>query len=44
MHVHVGMADTTSSTLLQWEKTHFECPVGAAATISGYTKSESGTV
>ena len=35
MHVLVGMADTTSSSLLTWEKTHFETPVGAAAAIHG---------
>ena len=34
MHVLVGMADTASSTLLQWEN---EFSVGAAASISGYT-------
>ena len=44
MHVLVGMADTASSTLLQWENAHFESAVGAAATIGGYTKSESGIV
>ena len=43
MHVLVGMADTTSSTLLQWENTHFEAPIGAA-TIIAASKSESGIV
>jgi len=31
LHLLVGMADTASSTLLQWELTHFEESVGAAA-------------
>ena len=43
MHLLVGMADTTSSTLLQWENTHFEAPIGAA-TIIAASKSESGIV
>ena len=38
------MADTTCSTLLHWEKAHFEAPVGAAATVSTANKSESGIV
>ena len=41
MHVLVGLADTASSTLLQWENA-VEATVGAA-TI-GYAKSESGIV
>ena len=28
MHILVGMADTTSSSLLTWEKTHFKTPAG----------------
>ena len=45
MHVLVGMADTTSSSLLTWEKTHFETPVGAAAAIHGINQtSESGII
>ena len=45
MHVLVGMADTTSSSLLTWEKTHFETPTGAAAAIHGINqKSESGII
>ena len=45
MHVLVGMADTTSSSLLTWEKTHFETPVGAAAAIHGVNQtSESGII
>jgi len=31
LYLLVGMADTASSTLLQWELTHFEESVGAAA-------------
>jgi len=44
MHVLVGMADTTSSTLLQWESTHFDSPVGAVASVITASKSEAGTV
>ena len=44
MHVLVGMADTTSSTLLQWENTHFDSPVGAAASVITASKTESGIV
>ena len=43
MHVLVGIADTTSSTLQQWETAHFETPAGAAASIVS-NKSESGIV
>jgi len=44
MHVLVGMADTTSSTLQQWESTHFDSPVGAVASVITASKSEAGTV
>ena len=44
MHVLVGMADATSSTLIQWEHTHFDAPVGAAASVITASKSEAGTV
>jgi len=40
MHVLVRMADTTSKT---WD-THFEGPVGAAATVITVSKSDSGIV
>ena len=39
------MADVASSTLLQWELTHFEGTVGAAAHFGSTTRqSESGIV
>ena len=42
MHVLVGMADTASATLYQWEATHFEgAPVQTCAL---QRKSESGIV
>ena len=44
MHVLVGMADATLSTLIQWEHTHFDAPVGAAASVITASKSEAGTV
>ena len=45
LHLLVGMADVASSTLLQWELTHFEGTVGAAALFSSATRqSESGIV
>ena len=44
MHVLVGLADTTSSSLLRWESAHFESSVGAAATVINVNKSESGIV
>ena len=44
MHVLVGMADTTSTTLQHWENAHFDCPVGATANGTSFSKSESGVV
>ena len=45
LHLLVGMADVASSTLLQWELTHFEGTVGAAALFGSTTRqSESGIV
>ena len=45
LHLLVGMADVSSSTLLQWELTHFEGTVGAAALFGSTTRqSESGIV
>ena len=45
LHLLVGMADVASSTLLQWELTHFEGTVGAAGLFSSATRqSESGIV
>ena len=44
MHVLVGMADATSSTLVQWENTHFDAPVGASASVITASKSEAGIV
>ena len=47
LHLLVGMADVASSSLLQWELTHFEGTVGAAALfiISSATRQpESGIV
>ena len=42
LHLLVGIADVSSSTLLQWEATHFsEDPAGAGVLVR---KSESGTV
>ena len=34
MHVLVGIADTTSSTLQQWETAHFETPAGVLSQTS----------
>ena len=43
LHLLVGMADTASSTLLQWELTHFEETIGAATLlVHNIKKSESG--
>ena len=44
MHVLVGMADATSSTLVQWENTHFGAPVGASASVVTANMSEAGIV
>ena len=45
LHLLVGMADVASSTSLQWELTHFEGAVGAAAHFGSTTRqSESGIV
>jgi len=45
LHFLVGMADVASSTLLQWQLTHFEGNIGAATLFSGTTtQSESGIV
>ena len=44
LHLLVGMADTASSTLLQWELSHFEGSVGAATLFGGVKKSESGII
>lgn len=44
MHLLVGMADTASSTLLQWESTHFEGTVGPAGTGVVAKNLESGVV
>ena len=44
MHVLVGMADATSSTLLQWETTRFDSPAGAAVSTITASKSEAGIV
>ena len=45
LHLLVGMADVASCTLLQWELTHFEGTVGAAALFGSTTRqSESGIV
>ena len=41
LHLLIGMADT-ASTLLQWERSHFEGSVGAATLFGGVKKSESG--
>ena len=38
------MADTISSTLLQWELSHCEGSVGAATLFSGIKKSESDII
>ena len=40
LHLLVGMADTASSTVLQWELAH----VGAATLFGGTKKSESGVI
>ena len=44
MHVLVGMADTTSKTLLHWESAHFDSTVGSTRTGAGFPSSESGVV
>lgn len=44
LHLLVGMADTASSTLLEWELTHFKESVGAAALFGIIKKSESGII
>ena len=45
LHLLVSMAVVASSILLQWELTHFEGTVGAAALFSSITRlSESGIV
>ena len=44
LHLLVGMADTVSSTLLQWELSHCEGSVGAVTLFSGIKKSESGII
>ena len=44
MHVLVGLADTASSTLMQWENAHFGPEAAVGAATIGYAKSESGTV
>ena len=44
MHVLVGMADTTSITLLHWENAHFDSTVGSIRTGAGFPSSESGVV
>ena len=45
LHLLVGMADVAASTLLEWESTYFEGPVGAAALPRNFcSKSESGIV
>ena len=42
LHLLVGMADTASSTLLQWERSHFEGSVGAATLFGCDKQFESG--
>ena len=44
LHLLVGMADVAAITLLEWESTHFEGAVGAAALSLCLKKSESGIV
>ncbi|XP_065893139.1 uncharacterized protein [Dysidea avara] len=44
LHLLVGMADTASSALLQWEQAHFEECVGASALPNSFKKSESGVI
>ena len=46
MHLLVGMVDTVSSTLLQWESTIFEESVGAATIPSQYkcSQNEAGII
>ena len=44
LHLLVGMADTASSALLEWELTHFKESVGAAALFGINKKSESGVI
>ena len=40
----VGMADTTSKTLLHWENAHFDSTVGSTRTGAGLPSSESGVI
>ena len=42
LHLLVGIADTASSTLLQWEQSHFEGSVGTAILLGGVKRFESG--
>ena len=44
LHVLVGMADTASAVLLQWEETYFGKSMGEAASCAFTKKSESGIV
>ena len=44
MHVLVGMADATSSTLVQRESTHLDAPVGASASVVTASQSEARIV
>lgn len=44
LHLLVGMADTASSTLLQWEQTYFEESVGAAALSNAFKRPKSGII
>ena len=44
LHLLVGMANTASSTLLQWEIAHFENSVSAATLFDSSKKSESGII
>jgi len=44
LHLLVGMADTASSALLQWEQAHFEECVGASALPNAFKKTESGVI
>ena len=44
MHILVRMADTTSSTLVQWKNTHFDALGGAPASVITASKSEPGIV
>jgi len=44
LHLLVGMADTTSSALLQWKQVHFEECVSASAPPNAFKKAEFGVV